>query len=77
MFRRAVVVTQLVERSLLTPEICGSNPVIGKFYLLSILLKDLLKRRKQRKEAGNGPIQKNKTNISMHELHHSFGILPS
>ena len=69
MFRRAVVVTQ--------PEICGSYPVIGKFYLLSILLKDLLKRRKQRKEAGNGPIQKNKTNISMHELHHSFGILPS
>ena len=60
MFRRAVVVTQLVERSLLTPEICGSNPVIGKFYLLSILLKDLLKRRKQRKEAVNGPIQKTK-----------------
>ena len=31
----AEVVAQLVERSLLTPEICGSNPVIGKFYLLS------------------------------------------
>ena len=25
----AVVVTQLVERSLLTPEVRGSNPVIG------------------------------------------------
>ena len=29
----AMVVAQLVERSLLTPEICGSNPVISKFYL--------------------------------------------
>ena len=27
---RAVVVAQLVERSPLTPEVCGSNPVIGK-----------------------------------------------
>ena len=26
----AVVVAQLVERSLPTPEFCGSNPVIGK-----------------------------------------------
>ena len=26
----AVVVAQLVERSLLTPEACGTNPVIGK-----------------------------------------------
>ena len=32
---RAVVVAQLVERSLLIPEIRGSNPAIGKFYLLS------------------------------------------
>ena len=31
----AVVVTRLVERSALTPEIRGSNPDIGKFYLLS------------------------------------------
>ena len=28
-----VVVAQVVERSLLTPEICGSNPNIGKFNL--------------------------------------------
>ena len=28
-----MIVTQLVERSLLIPEICGSNPVIGKFYI--------------------------------------------
>ena len=29
----AVVVAQLVERSLTTPELCGSNPVVGKFYI--------------------------------------------
>ena len=28
-----VVVAQLVERSLPTPEVCGSNPVIGKIYM--------------------------------------------
>ena len=27
-----VVVTQLVERSLSIPEVCGSTPVIGKIY---------------------------------------------
>ena len=29
----AVVVAQLVERSLLIPEVCDSNPVIGKKYI--------------------------------------------
>ena len=38
-FVRAVVVSQLVERLLLTPNIISSNPVIGKFYLLSAALK--------------------------------------
>ena len=33
----AAVETQLAEWSLLTSEIRGSNPVIGKFYLLSTL----------------------------------------
>ena len=28
-----VVVAQLVEWSLLLPEVCGSNPVIGKIYI--------------------------------------------
>ena len=31
--RGAVVVALLVERSLPTPEDCGSNPVIGKIYI--------------------------------------------
>ena len=30
-----VVVAQLLERSILTPEICSSNQANGKFYLLS------------------------------------------
>ena len=31
----AVVVAQSVEQLPMTPEICGSHPVIGKLYLLS------------------------------------------
>ena len=31
---RAVVVAQLVERSLPIPEVCGSNPVISKNLLM-------------------------------------------
>ena len=38
------LVAQLVEWSIPTPEICASNPVIGKFYLLSTVFK----RRKEK-----------------------------
>ena len=41
---RAVVVAQLVEQLLSTPEVCASNPVIGK--LLPIWNISLLSRRK-------------------------------
>ena len=41
----AVVVAQLVERSLPTPEDRSSNPVIGKIYI-EYLLSTVLKRRK-------------------------------
>ena len=41
----AVVVAQLVERSLPLAEVCGSNPVIGKIYI-EHLLSTLLKRQK-------------------------------
>ena len=34
---REVVVAQLVERSLPTPEVRGSNPVIGKIYMYNQL----------------------------------------
>ena len=51
---------QLVERSLLTPEIHGLNPVISKllYGTFTCLLSTVLKRRKQRKEAGNGLVSK-------------------
>ena len=35
LIKTVVVVDQLVERLLPTPEACGSNPVIGKIYTLS------------------------------------------
>ena len=45
----AVVVAQLVERSLPTPEVRGSKPVIGKFYM-EHLLSTATKRRKEKKK---------------------------
>ena len=45
----AVVVAQLVERSHPTPEVRGSNPVIGKFYQ-TYILSTVLKRRKLKKQ---------------------------
>ena len=48
--------THLVERSFLTQEICSLNPVIGKFYSISTVLK-------RRKDAGNGPFKKLKHDI--------------
>ena len=60
----AVVVAQLVERSLPTPEIRGSNPVIGKllyqtFNCLSTV-SCIEKTKLKKKEAGNGPFLKEK-----------------
>ena len=37
----AVVVAQLVEQTLSTPEICSSNPFMGKFYILWTVLKSI------------------------------------
>ena len=53
-----VVVAQLVERSLLIPEVGGSNPVIGKNWLISnicILSTVYWKDENKEKEARNGP----------------------
>ena len=50
---RAVVVAQLVERSLLTPEIRSLNPNIGK--VLPTNCKLNVKDENKEKEAGNGP----------------------
>ena len=46
---------QLVERSLPTPEVRGSNPVIGEI-LFIYSLSTVLKGRKQKKDAGNGSV---------------------
>ena len=49
---RAVVVAQLVERLLSTPEIRGSNPDIGKILSTNCTIE---KTKKKKKKAGNGP----------------------
>ena len=49
----AVVVAQLVEQSVPSPEICGSNPNIGK--VLSTNCELNRKDENKEKEAGNGP----------------------
>ena len=45
---------QLVERLLLTPEICSSTPVIGYFYR-ALLNVNCVENKE--KEAGNGPLK--------------------
>ena len=40
----AVVVAQLVERLLPIPEVCGSNPVIGKNYIEHLLIGNCIAR---------------------------------
>ena len=52
---RAMVVVQLVERSLPIPEVRGSNPVIDKLYFTCIL-SIVLKRQKLRKRGREWPI---------------------
>ena len=52
-----MVVAQLVERLLPTPDICGSNPNIGKFYLPIVHLNR--EDRNKEQEAMNGLSLKN------------------
>ena len=56
---RAVVVAQLVERSLPKPEVRGSNPVIGEnlyIYWTFVYCQLCIEKTKNKeKEAGNGP----------------------
>ena len=56
---------QLAERSLLTPEIRGSNPDIGnEIYQTYLSVNCYLEKTKiKKKDAGNGPL-KTKQNIS-------------
>ena len=59
---RAVVAAQLVERSLLTPEIRSSNPNIDEILPTNCTIE----KTKIKKEAGNVPFKKRKNNTSIY-----------
>ena len=50
----AVVLAQLVDWLLPIPEVRGSNPVIGKYYIEHLPSTD----ENKEKDAGNGPFKK-------------------
>ena len=50
------MVAQLVERSLLTPEIGSSNPNIVKNFIYQLYI-EMEKDENKEKEAGNGPLK--------------------
>ena len=54
--RRAVVVAQLVERSLPIPEVRGSNPVIGKKIIEHLFTVNCIEKTKIKKKRGREPI---------------------
>ena len=68
----AVVVAQKVKRSLLLPEVLGSNPDIGEFLYWSIIYCELYyiekTKRKKEKEAGIGPFLKTTSCVLMDEF---------
>ena len=53
-----VVVAQLVEQSLPTPEFCGSNPVNRTLLYRTFVYCQLYRKDKNEKEAGIGPFKK-------------------
>ena len=56
---RAVVVTQLSERSLPTPEVCSSNPVIGELlYRIFVYCQLYWKDEKKKKRPGMAQLKK-------------------
>ena len=70
-------VAQLVERSLPTPEVRGSNPVIGKYlFILNICLLSTLywKDENKEKEAGNRPFFKKKQ-VGLSEGYFLFHVI--
>ena len=60
-----MVVVQLVEQWLLTPEGRGSNPVIDNFYIDHLITVNCIEKTKiKKKEAGNGPFFRTMFHIS-------------
>ena len=53
-----MVVAQLVEYLLTTTEVCGSNPVISKYFIENVYYQQFLKDENKEKEAGKSPIFK-------------------
>ena len=53
-----MVVAQLVEQLLLTPEVRGLNPVIGEILMNIVYCQLYRKDENKEKEAGNGPFYK-------------------
>ena len=65
---------QLVERSLLIPEVCVLNPVIVKnLFILNICLLSIVywKDENKEKEAGDGPLKKTLTLLHYAEIKHT------
>ena len=59
-----VVVAQLVERSLPTPEVRSSNPVISKMYMEQCYCQLYWKDENKEKESGNGPFLTKKYDVN-------------
>ena len=53
-----MVVAQLVEQLLLSPEVCGSNPVIGKLYNTYTYTVNCIEKTKIKKKGREWPIKK-------------------
>ena len=52
-----VVVAQLVERSLLVPQVWGSNPVISKFYIEHLFIVTCIEKTKKKKRGRKWPFK--------------------
>ena len=60
---RAVVVTQLVECLLPIPEVCGSNPVIGKNLYRTINVNFIEKTKVKKNRPGMAHLKKNEKKV--------------
>ena len=54
--QRAVVLAKLVDRSLLTPEICSLNQIIGEFYVENLFTVTVVKKENKEMRGHELPI---------------------
>ena len=70
-----MVVAQYVERLLAILEVHGSNPVIGKIYIVHLFTVTCIEKTKiKNKEAGNGPFKKS---LNYNLQTEQFGEVPT